>query len=120
MIVNTIPERLQTVLAKAVYNNERDVKKYVRRSLDLIAEHYGVKMFHFMPPANAYGRVGIADILVVMNGRALAIETKFRYNKRTAPQMKFAEEWVNAGGLYYCVNERNIEEVVADIINNIK
>ena len=104
---------VEKVVSRTTFTNEKDVKRVVRRVL----KELGV--FAFMPPANAYGKVGISDILAVGNGKAIAIETKFGRNKPTINQIKFGNAWTNAGGLFLVVNERNIVNSMADVMEFI-
>lgn len=83
--------------------NEKDVKKKVKAILDKY--HY----FWFSPPASAYGKSGISDILAIAKGVFLAIETKFGYNKPTALQIGFLNSIRAEDGYGFVVNERNIE-----------
>ena len=88
-----------------VCKNEGDVKRKVKELLD------DVGAFYFMPPANGYGRVGISDIIAIKDGRVIAIETKFGYNKPTPMQVKFGEQVTSAGGVFLVINENNIESI---------
>ncbi len=81
---------------------ERDVKAAVKKLLT----YYG--WFHWMPPSNAFGRVGIADINAVKSGRFLAIETKVGKNVPTAPQRLFLTNVRLAGGYAFTINETRI------------
>jgi len=66
-----------------VYTNEKDVKREVKKLLD----KHG--WFWWMPPANGFGKTGIADINAVRKGVFLAVETKFGANKPTIMQTAF-------------------------------
>jgi Holliday junction resolvase len=82
--------------------NEKDVKAKVKKLLDKFG------WFWFMPPANAYGRSGISDIIALKAGVMLAIETKFGANKPTAMQVAFLNS-VNAESAFaFVVNEGNL------------
>lgn len=81
---------------------ERDVKKLVR---NLLTE-FG--WFHWMPPSNAYGKAGIADINAVRDGRFLAIETKVGRNLPTPQQRIFLAQVAAAGGYAFMVNEARL------------
>lgn len=87
-----------------VCKNEKDVKREVKLILDLIGA------FYFMPPANAFGRAGISDIIGLHNGKFFAIETKFGHNKPTPLQLKFGELVTTHGGLFIVINEANLGE----------
>lgn len=107
-------EEITTIVSRASLTSERDVKRVVRRVLDKAG------IFNFMPPANGYGKVGISDILCVGNGKPIAIETKFGYNKPTPNQMKFGFEWTRAGGLFVIVNERNIVDELCKVVEFVR
>jgi hypothetical protein len=84
------------------YQNEGDVKKQVKRLLD---KH---NWFWFMPPANGYGRTGIADILAIRGGVFLAIETKFGKNKPTPMQIGFLQSIMAEQGYGFVVCDRRV------------
>lgn len=81
---------------------ERDVKKAVRA---LLTTH---KWFHWMPPSNAYGKAGAADIIAVKDGLFLAIETKVGKNLPTPQQRLFLKHVRDAGGYAFMVNEARV------------
>lgn len=81
---------------------ERDVKAAVKKMLTTAG------WFHWMPPSNAFGRVGIADINAVRAGQFLAVETKVGKNVPTAPQRLFLRNVRLAGGYAFTVNETRI------------
>lgn len=93
---------LEAIHSRAQFNDEAAVKRVVRRMLD----KYGY--FSFMPPANAYGKSGISDVLALGNGRFIAIECKFKYNKPTPMQLTFGKDVEDAGGMFVVVNEKNL------------
>jgi len=99
-------DEMQAVVNRTTFYREADVKRVVRRLLKQLGA------FHFMPPANTFGRAGIADIICVWDGRAVAIETKFGKNKPTANQIKFGRDWSDAGGFFAVVNENNIVDML--------
>jgi len=86
------------------------VKKRVRLVLD---RH---EVYHFMPPANGYGRTGVPDIICCVNGKFLAIECKAGKGKTTPLQDRELEHIRMAGGVALVVNENNVEEVEAAVI----
>lgn len=65
------------------YRSEADVKRAVKKLLT--AHGY----FWWMPPANGYGKTGIADINALKSGVFVAVETKFGGNTPTRPQRDF-------------------------------
>lgn len=85
--------------------NEAGVKREVKRLL----KKYG--WFYWMPPANVFGRAGIADFNAVRGGRFLAVETKFGSNRPTPLQQQFLNDVVAHGGLAMVVTERDLDDL---------
>lgn len=86
-----------------VYAKEADVKKQVKKLLD------DAGWFWWMPPANGFGKVGVADFNALRNGVFLAVETKFGKNKPTAQQRAYLNSILAEDGMAFVVNEQNIE-----------
>ena len=84
---------------------EAKVKKRVREMLDKLG------VYHFMPPANGFGRAGIPDIIACMDGHFIAIECKAGSGKTTALQERELNRIHNAGGTTYIARESNIDEL---------
>jgi len=84
---------------------ESKVKKRVREVLDKLG------IYHFMPPANGFGRAGIPDIIACMNGHFIAIECKAGKGTTTALQDRELDRIHNAGGTTYIARESNIDEL---------
>jgi Holliday junction resolvase len=84
---------------------ESKVKKRVREVLDKL------DIYHFMPPANGFGRAGIPDIIACMDGHFIAIECKAGSGKTTALQERELDRIHNAGGTTYIARESNIDEL---------
>ena len=84
---------------------ESKVKKRVREVLDKLG------IYHFMPPANGFGRAGIPDIIACMDGHFIAIECKAGSGKTTALQERELDRIHNAGGTTYIARESNIDEL---------
>ena len=84
---------------------ESKVKKRVREMLDTLG------IYHFMPPANGFGRAGIPDIIACMDGHFIAIECKAGSGKTTALQERELERIQNAGGTTFIARETNIDEL---------
>ena len=84
------------------YTNEADVKRRVKKLLD---QH---KWFWWMPPANGFGRSGIADFNALRGGVFIAVETKFGKNKPTPMQIGFLESVQSESGIAFIVNDQNI------------
>ena len=84
---------------------ESKVKKRVREVLDKLG------IYHFMPPANGFGRAGIPDIIACMDGHFIAIECKAGSGKTTALQERELDRIHNAGGTTYIARESNLDEL---------
>ena len=84
---------------------ESKVKKRVREMLDTLG------VYHFMPPANGFGRAGIPDIIACMDGHFIAIECKAGKGTTTALQDRELDRIHNAGGTTYIARENNIDEL---------
>jgi Holliday junction resolvase len=84
---------------------EAKVKAAVRKLLDVL------KIYHFMPPANGFGRAGIPDIIGCMDGHFIAIECKAGKGTTTALQDRELNAILNAGGTTYIARENNIAEL---------
>jgi len=84
---------------------ESKVKKRVREVLDKLG------IYHFMPPANGFGRAGIPDIIACMDGHFIAIECKAGKGTTTALQNRELDRIHNAGGTTYIARESNINEL---------
>lgn len=85
------------------FTNEGDVKRQVKK---LLNQH---NWFWWMPPANGFGRAGIADFNALRGGVFLAIETKFGGNKPTAQQRGFIESIRAEDGMAFVVSEKNLD-----------
>lgn len=83
--------------------NEKDVKKEVKKLLD----KHG--WFWWMPPANGFGKVGVADFNALRGGVFLAIETKFGTNKPTVHQVAFLSSVIAEDGFGFVVNEKRLD-----------
>ncbi len=84
---------------------ESKVKKRVREMLDTLG------IYHFMPPANGFGRAGIPDIIACMDGHFIAIECKAGKGTTTALQDRELDRIHNAGGTTYIARENNIDDL---------
>jgi Holliday junction resolvase len=81
----------------------------VKRAVRLMLDKLGA--YHFMPPANGFGRAGIPDIIACMNGHFIAIECKAGKGKTTALQDRELNAILNAGGTTYIARESNLDEL---------
>lgn len=86
---------------KIQFSNEKDVKAFVKKVLD---KH---KWFWWMPPANGFGKAGIADINAIRAGVFLAVETKFGKNKPTVNQKAWLESIIAESGFGMVVSDQN-------------
>ena len=84
---------------------EWKVKKAVRILLDTMG------IYHFMPPANGFGRAGIPDIIGCMDGHFIAIECKAGKGKTTALQDRELNAITNHGGTVFIAREDNLEDL---------
>ena len=84
---------------------ESKVKTAVRKMLDAF------DIYHFMPPANGFGRAGIPDIVGCMDGHFIAIECKAGKGKTTALQDRELNAILNHGGTVYVAREDNLEDL---------
>lgn len=84
-------------------HNEAGVKREVRKLLT----KYG--WYTWMPPANGYGKGGIADFHALKDGKFLAIETKYGANTPTPMQAKFLQDISQHGGTALVIYETDLE-----------
>ena len=84
---------------------EAKVKANVRKILDELG------IYHFMPPANGFGRAGIPDIIGCMDGHFIAIECKAGKGQTTALQDRELNAILNHGGTVYIAREHNLLEL---------
>jgi Holliday junction resolvase len=84
---------------------ESKVKANVRKLLD------DLKIYHFMPPANGFGRAGIPDIVGCMDGHFIAIECKAGKGTTTALQDRELNAILNHGGSVFIAREHNLEDL---------
>ena len=84
---------------------EKKVKDKLRKQLDEMG------IYHFMPPANGFGRAGIPDVVGCYAGRFVAFECKAGKGKTTALQDRELEKIRKAKGLAFVINEENVEQI---------
>ena len=84
---------------------EAKVKANVRKLLDTLG------IYHFMPPANGYGRAGIPDIIACMDGHFVAIECKAGKGVTTALQDRELKAITQHGGTVFIARENNLEDL---------
>lgn len=104
-------QRVQAIIDRATITDEKGVKRVVRRVLNKAG------VYTFMPPAQAYGKSGISDIIAIKYGKAVFIETKFKYNKPSDNQIRFGDEVESHGAVFVVINERNmLDRLVSTIV----
>ena len=91
--------------------NEAGVKKVVKE----IFKKYGI--YYFMPATHGYGKSGVPDFVACINGRFLAIETKYKKNIPTILQQRELQLIKSSGGVTMVVNEETIEAFRQLIMN---
>jgi len=84
---------------------EAKFKSSVRKMLNAF------DIYHFMPPANGFGRAGIPDIVGCMDGHFIAIECKAGKGTTTALQDRELGAILNHGGTVFIAREDNLEDL---------
>jgi len=109
-VSDRLREKVQAVIDRATITDEKGVKRVTRRVLDKAG------VYTFMPPAQAYGKAGISDIIAIKYGKVVFIETKHKYNKPSPNQIRFGDEVEEHGAVFTVVNERNMCDRLTSII----
>lgn len=84
---------------------ESKVKAQLRKKLDALG------IYHFMPPANGFGRAGIPDVIGCYNGQFVAFECKAGKGKTTALQEREIHSIQAAKGWAFVISELNVDHV---------
>jgi Holliday junction resolvase len=84
---------------------ESKVKDKLRKHLTQLG------IYHFMPPANGFGRAGIPDIIGCYNGQFVAFECKAGKNIPTALQERELRNIQAAKGWAFVINEDNVDRI---------
>jgi hypothetical protein len=84
---------------------EKKVKDKLRKYLTQLG------IYHFMPPANGFGRAGIPDIVGCYNGQFVAFECKAGKNIPTALQEREIRNIQAAKGWAFVITELNVDHV---------
>jgi len=94
---------------------QKAIKDYIRLKGGVAIKFYagGLKFNDRWIPQN---KEGVADILGVYKGKALALEVKVKGNKPTVVQENFIANWRDAGGIGKIVY--SLDEVVS-LLNEI-
>lgn len=77
---------------------EGKVKDEVRKIFQSINDKWPGRLWYCMPMGQLYGKRGVPDFLVCVNGKFLAIETKAEGGKLTAMQKLELRKVAEAGG----------------------
>ncbi len=85
-------------------DTEKDVKRRVKQLLD---KH---KWFWWMPAANGFGTIGVADFNALRGAVFLAIETKFGSNKCTEHQKAFLRSISVEKGVSLVVTDKTLPQ----------
>lgn len=100
-----LPRNLTPPIDMSRVRNEKGVKAKIKQMLD----HFG--WFHWMPPANGYGSLGVHDHHAIKDGVFLTIEAKFDRNRPTPVQKAFAAHVAANNCTAFCVTEKNIDHL---------
>jgi Holliday junction resolvase len=84
---------------------ESKVKDKLRKYLTQLG------IYHFMPPANGFGRAGIPDVIGCYNGQFVAFECKAGRNIPTALQEREIRNIQAAKGWAFVITELNVDHV---------
>ena len=84
---------------------EAKVKARLRKYLTQLG------IYHFMPPANGFGRAGIPDVIGCFNGQFVAFECKAGKNKPTLLQEREIASIQSAKGWAFVINEDNVDNL---------
>jgi Holliday junction resolvase len=76
-------------------------------------------VYYFFPATHGYGRSGVPDIIICVNGLFLAVECKAGTNKPTALQVSELEAIRRNNGVAVVVNEENWD-MVRELIRKLK
>jgi Holliday junction resolvase len=76
-------------------------------------------VYYFFPATHGYGRSGVPDIIICVNGLFLAVECKAGTNKPTALQISEIEAIRRNNGVAVVVNEENWD-MVRELIRKLK
>lgn len=94
---------------RTLIKSEKDVKAVIRDTCKELGIYY------VMPIGTGYGRAGIPDFILCVQGRFVGVECKFGKNTPTALQEKELDAISLTHGLQYVVNERNLEAFIAEL-----
>lgn len=83
----------------------------VKDAIKKMLKSYGERVYYFMPAMGSFGRSGVADIIVCVEGLFLAVEVKAdaRKNPPTPLQRKNLEEVRAAGGASFVIDANDLD-----------
>jgi len=83
----------------------------VKDKIKAILKSYAPQVYYFMPAMGSFGKSGVPDIIVCVNGSFLAIEVKAdkRKNPPTALQVKNMTEIKEARGAVLVVDANDLD-----------
>lgn len=88
---------------------EGKVKDEVRKIFQNINDKWPGRLWYCMPMGQLYGKRGVPDFLVCVNGKFIAIETKAEGGKPTAMQKLELRKIAEAGGYNLIVFPASLE-----------
>jgi len=92
-------------------------EKRVKEKVVRVLKEEGV--YYFFPATHGYGRSGVPDIIICVNGLFLAVECKAGTNKPTSLQISEIEAIRRNNGVAVVVNEENWD-MVRELIRKLK
>jgi len=84
------------------FKSEKDVKRHIKKLLDT----HG--WYHWMPPANGFGKGGISDHNALRAGVFLAVEAKYGGNKPSENQKDYLRDISAQDGIAFVVDDKTI------------
>lgn len=91
--------------------------KVKRKVVEVLKAH---KVWYFFPANNGFGRSGIPDIIVIVDGHFVGIEVKSATGKPTELQKICGRQIKEAGGTWMVVSDDATLEVLYAVIQNRK
>lgn len=85
-------------------------ERRVKAAVSKILKQYN--MYCFSPVTGGFGRSGVPDIVVCINGHFVGIECKAGKNKPTELQKREMDRIQQAGGYAIVINEDNQHELI--------
>ena len=93
----------------------------IKVKLDKMLKSYGKHLLYYNPQAGAFGRAGIPDKILCVNGHFIGVECKAdRSKKPTALQLQCMEKIEQAGGVCFVVYDNETINHVKLYIERIK